>query len=176
VLVDRLDDPVDAGITTDGLVLRVDEDDFEILVGAVLVDPVRVLAFVSFDDFSILDKWGNTYEDSEIGATATNALFCCRPKRALVLELVHTLVRGLAVGCALWHWSLPATTAEESAYIASLFEELGHTVEPGCGRSHSWRMSARFLSPEVVLFLTLASLCIQVAWPCRDEKDARHDG
>jgi hypothetical protein len=40
VLVDRLDDPVDAGIAADGLVLRVDEDDFEVLVGRVLVDPV----------------------------------------------------------------------------------------------------------------------------------------
>jgi hypothetical protein len=42
VLVNRLDDPVDARITTDCLVLRVDKDDFEVLVGGVLVDPVRV--------------------------------------------------------------------------------------------------------------------------------------
>jgi hypothetical protein len=33
VLMDRLDDPVDASITTDGLVLRVNEDDLEVLVG-----------------------------------------------------------------------------------------------------------------------------------------------
>lgn len=42
VLVDWLGDPVDAGITTDGLVLRVDEDDFEVFVGGVLVYPVGV--------------------------------------------------------------------------------------------------------------------------------------
>jgi hypothetical protein len=42
VLVDRLDDPVDTGIAADGLVLGVDEDDFVVLVGRVLVDPVRV--------------------------------------------------------------------------------------------------------------------------------------
>jgi hypothetical protein len=32
-LVDWVDDPVDAGIAADGLVLRVDEDDFVVLVG-----------------------------------------------------------------------------------------------------------------------------------------------
>lgn len=71
-----LHDPVDAGITTDGFVLRVDEDHLEILVGGVLVDPVRV-------------------EDSEIGSTATHSLLCCGLQRPLVLELIHTLVRGL---------------------------------------------------------------------------------
>jgi len=40
VLVDWVDDPVDTGITTDSLVLRVYEDDFVVLVGGVLVDPV----------------------------------------------------------------------------------------------------------------------------------------
>ena len=42
VLVDWVDDPVDASIAADGLVLRVDEDDLEVLVGGVLVDPVGV--------------------------------------------------------------------------------------------------------------------------------------
>jgi hypothetical protein len=42
VLVDGLDDPVDAGVATDGLVLGVDEDDLEVLVGSVLVNPVGV--------------------------------------------------------------------------------------------------------------------------------------
>jgi hypothetical protein len=40
VLVNWLDDPVDAGITADGLVLGIDEDDLKVLVGRVLVDPV----------------------------------------------------------------------------------------------------------------------------------------
>ena len=34
VLVDGVDDPVDAGVLADGLVLGVDEDDLEVLVGA----------------------------------------------------------------------------------------------------------------------------------------------
>jgi hypothetical protein len=40
VLVNGVDDPVDAGILANGLVLRVDEDHLVILVGRVLVDPV----------------------------------------------------------------------------------------------------------------------------------------
>lgn len=38
----RLDDPVDARIAANGLVLRIDKDDLEIFVGRVLVDPVRI--------------------------------------------------------------------------------------------------------------------------------------
>lgn len=38
--MDGIADPVDAGITSDGLVLRIDEDDLVVLVDTVLVDPV----------------------------------------------------------------------------------------------------------------------------------------
>jgi len=54
-LVDRLNNPVDPGITTNCLVLRIDKDDFEILVRGILVYPVRV-------------------EDSQIGAPTTDTL------------------------------------------------------------------------------------------------------
>lgn len=37
-----LDDPVDAGIPANSLVLRVDKDNFEIFVCRVLIDPVGV--------------------------------------------------------------------------------------------------------------------------------------
>lgn len=77
VLVDRVDDPVDAGIAADGLVLRVDEDDLVVLVGAVLVDPVRV-------------------EDAQVGAAAADTLLSSGLEGALVLEVVHTLVGRLA--------------------------------------------------------------------------------
>jgi len=77
VLVDWVGDPVDAGIATDGLVLRVDEDDLEVLVGRVLVDPVGV-------------------EDTQVGATATDTLLSDGAEGALELELVHTLVGWLA--------------------------------------------------------------------------------
>jgi hypothetical protein len=77
VLVDGVDDPVDAGIAADSLVLGVDEDDFVVLVGRVLVDPVRV-------------------EHTQVGAAATDTLLSSRLERTLVLELVDTLVGRLA--------------------------------------------------------------------------------
>ena len=75
MLVHWVDDPVDAGIAADGLVLRVDEDDFVVLVRAVLVDPVAV-------------------EHAQVGAAAANTLLGGRLEGALVLELVDTLVGG----------------------------------------------------------------------------------
>lgn len=79
VLVNGVDDPVDAGIAANSLVLGIDEDDLEVLVGAVLVDPVAV-------------------EDTQVGAATTHTLFGGGPKRTTRLELVHTLILGLAVG------------------------------------------------------------------------------
>lgn len=38
--MDSVADPVDAGITSDSLVRRIDEDDLEVLVYTILVDPV----------------------------------------------------------------------------------------------------------------------------------------
>lgn len=77
VLVDRVDDPVDPRVAADSLVHGVDEDDLVVLVGAVLVDPVGV-------------------EDAQVGAAAADTLLGGRAERALVLELVHTLVGGFA--------------------------------------------------------------------------------
>lgn len=77
VLVHWIDDPVDAWVAANGFVLRVDEDDFVVLVGAVLVDPVAV-------------------EDAQIGAAAPNTLFGGGFERALILKLVDTLVGRLA--------------------------------------------------------------------------------
>jgi len=77
VLVDWVGDPVDAGITADGLVLRVDKNDLEVLVGRVLVDPVGV-------------------ENAQVGATAANTLLGDGTEGALELELVYTLVGWLA--------------------------------------------------------------------------------
>ena len=77
VLVDRLDDPVDAGVVADSLVLRIDQDNLEVLVSRVLVDPVAV-------------------ENTQVGAAASNTLLSGRAERALELQLVDTLVLGLA--------------------------------------------------------------------------------
>jgi hypothetical protein len=76
-LVDGVDDPVDARIAADGLVLGIDEDDLEVLVCRVLVNPVRV-------------------QDAQVGATAADTLFGGGSERSLVLELVDSLVGGFA--------------------------------------------------------------------------------
>ena len=75
--MNRFDDPVDPRVTANDCVLRVDEDDLEVFVGRILVNPVRV-------------------EDSEICATAADTFFGCGFERSLVLELVDTLVGGFA--------------------------------------------------------------------------------
>ena len=77
VLVHGVDNPVDAGVAADGLVLRIDEDDLVVFVRTVLVDPVAV-------------------EYTQVGAAATHALFGGRFERALVFELVDTLVDRFA--------------------------------------------------------------------------------
>lgn len=109
-----VDDPVDAGILADGLVLRVDENDLVVLVCRILVDPVGA-------------------EDTQIGAAATDTLFGGGLERALVLQLIDTLVGGLAcvilsvyrflpssrlihtVGSTLGRGSLAATTTDTHA-------------------------------------------------------------
>ena len=77
VLVNGVDDPVDARVDADGLVLGVNEDDLVVLVGRVLVDPVGV-------------------QDTQVGATTADTLLSGGLEGALVLQLVHSLVGGLA--------------------------------------------------------------------------------
>lgn len=90
-LVDRLGNPVDASVTTDSLVLRVDEDNLVVLVGGVLVDPVGV-------------------QDTQVGAATADTLLSGGGESTLVLEVVDTHVGGLAVGGTLGHRPLTATT------------------------------------------------------------------
>jgi hypothetical protein len=73
-------------------VLRVDEDNLEILVGGVLVDPVRV-------------------ENTQVGAATSDTLLGSRLERSLVLELVHTLVGRLAcIGCISKNFNIQVET------------------------------------------------------------------
>lgn len=95
VLVDGLDDPVDARVAADGLVLGVDADDLVVLVGGVLVDPVGV-------------------EDAEVGAAAADTLLSGGLEGALVLELVDTLVGRLS--CSVVSFSFPTSNRLRAAY------------------------------------------------------------
>lgn len=94
--MDGVADPVDAGVAADGLVLGVDTDDLEVLVGGVLVDPVGV-------------------QDTQVGAAAANTLLSSSTEGTLILELVDTLVGGLAVGGTLGGRALAATAADADA-------------------------------------------------------------
>lgn len=58
-LVHRVDDPVDSWITANGFVLRINENDFEVFVCRVLIDPVRI-------------------EDPKISTSTTDTLFSGR--------------------------------------------------------------------------------------------------
>ena len=95
-LVDRVDDPVVSGVSSDGLVRWVDQDDFEVLVGGVLVNPVGV-------------------QDSQVRSTSTNSFFSGRSQGSLVLQLVNTLVGWLTISSTLWHRSLSATSSDSDS-------------------------------------------------------------
>jgi len=120
VLVHGVDDPVDAGVDTDGLVLGVDEDDLVVLVGRVLVDPVGV-------------------EDSEVSAAAADTLLGGGLEGSLVLQLVDTLVGGLAVSGTLRSRALAATTADadtvDNIALLGLVSETASLVQTGWARS-----------------------------------------
>jgi hypothetical protein len=58
-LVHWLDDPVDSRVPPNGFVLGVNENDFEILVGGILINPVGI-------------------ENSKVGASSTDTFFGSR--------------------------------------------------------------------------------------------------
>jgi hypothetical protein len=92
-LVDGVDDPADTRIVTDSLVRGVNEDDFVVLVGGILVDPVRV-------------------EHTEVAALATNTFLGGGTEGTLILQLVNTFVDRLTVSGTLGDRSLTTTTTD----------------------------------------------------------------
>jgi len=103
VLVNRVDNPVDARIATDGLVLRINEDDFVVLVGRVLVHPVRV-------------------ENSQIRTAAADTLLCGSAEGPLILQLIDTLVGGFTICSSLRRrpFASTATNADSVDHITLL--------------------------------------------------------
>ena len=75
--------------------LRVDEDDLVVLVGAVLVDPVAV-------------------EHAQVGAAAADTLLSGGLEGTLVLELVDTLVGRLS--CSVVSFLFPTSNRLRAAY------------------------------------------------------------
>lgn len=86
-----LGNPIDTGIPANSFVVGIHKDDFEVLVNAVLVYPVRV-------------------QDSQVSATPSNTFLGSTPKTALGLQVVDTLADRLAVGGTLWNWLFAVTT------------------------------------------------------------------
>ncbi len=73
----RFHDPVDARITANCFVLRIDKDDLEVFISRILIDPVRV-------------------QDPQICTATTDSFLGGRLERPLVLELVYALIGWLA--------------------------------------------------------------------------------
>jgi len=92
-LVHGLGDPVNFRIPGDSLVVRVNEDNFIVLVHAILVNPVRV-------------------EDAKITAASSNTLLSGASETTLEFEVVNTLADGLAVGGTLGNGLFPVTAAD----------------------------------------------------------------
>ena len=59
--------------------IGINEDDFIVLVHAVLIDPIRI-------------------ENAQIATPATDTLLCNGAQATLKLEVVHTLADGFTVG------------------------------------------------------------------------------
>ena len=103
------DDPVDAWVSSDGLVGWIDKDDFVELEGGVLTNPVGV-------------------ENTEVGALASNSLLSNRLVSDGLLQLADTHVSWLSVDASLGDVSLTATSADTGSVddesLLSLVSEL----------------------------------------------------
>ena len=116
VLVDGVDDPVDAGIIADGNVTGVDKDNLEVLVSGILVNPVRV-------------------QHTHVSAGSASTLLGNTAQVADELELVDTVVLGLTIHNTLVVGSLSATAANSDTVddetLLGLVAELVGLVSSG---------------------------------------------
>jgi len=92
VLVDGVDDPVDAGVVADGFMGRIDKDNLVVFEGRILVDPVGI-------------------ENAKVSTNPSDTVFGNGLEVAVVLELVHSVGHGLTVGLTLGDGPLAASTA-----------------------------------------------------------------
>ena len=93
MLVNWVDNPVDSWVSSDCLVRRIDQDDFEVFVSTVLVDPVGV-------------------QDSQVACTTANTLFSSSSQGSLVFQMGNTLVSWLTISSSLWCRLLSATSSD----------------------------------------------------------------
>ena len=93
MLVDGVADPVELGVVADRSVLWVHEDDLEVLVGGVLVDPVRV-------------------QDSQAAALSSHLLLGSGLSVPLWFQGSDTLVNRLSVHDTLGDWLLSSSSSD----------------------------------------------------------------
>lgn len=96
VLVHGPGDPVDLGITTDGVVGGIDHDDLEVLVGGILGNPVGV-------------------QHTETSHATANTFLSDGLQTTVRLQLVDTMALGLTVCATLGDWAFAATTTHTNA-------------------------------------------------------------
>jgi len=103
-------------LSTHSLVVGVDEDNLVVLVDTILVNPVGV-------------------QDTQVAASAANTLLSGGSKGPLGLELVDTLVDGLAVGGTLGGGTLPVSSADtdtvDNVSLLGLVSETAGLVRAG---------------------------------------------
>ena len=107
-------DPVNSGISSDCLVLGVNENDFVELEGSVLTNPVAV-------------------ENSKVRCLSSNSLLSNSLVRSGGLKLVDTLVDWLSVDDSLGDWSLSATSSDsdsvDNVSLLGLVTELSGLID-----------------------------------------------
>lgn len=104
-------DPVDSSVSSDGLVVGVNEDDFVELEGSVLANPVGV-------------------ENSKVSASSADSLLSDGSVGSVGLELVDTLVDGLSVDNTLGN-GLLSTSSSDSDSVDNV-ALLGLVAELSC--------------------------------------------
>jgi hypothetical protein len=130
VLVNRVDNPVNAGIVSDGNVVGVHQDYFEILVGSILVDPVGV-------------------QHTQVGGNSACTFLGNRAQVSDEFELVDALVLGLTVDDTLVVGSLSATSADSNtvdnvALLGLVAELVGLVSSGGAGHANDLLLLAVF--------------------------------
>lgn len=107
-------DPVDSGVSSDGLVAGVNHDDFEELEGSVLTYPVGV-------------------EYSQVAAFSADSLLSDGSVGSGGLKLVDTLVNWFTVNNTLGDWLLSATSSDsdsvDNVTLLGFVTELSGLVE-----------------------------------------------
>merc|ERR1719305_1448399 len=110
VLVDSFTNPLNDWVTSNGLVERINKNDFKKLVGGVLANPVRV-------------------EDSQ-GTTLSSSTFLCNAlSGTLEFQLINTMSLWFTISATFRNWAFTSSTLDShSVDNVSLFGTVSQTT------------------------------------------------